>query len=105
MTLAAGTLDAPIRLAIAQKRLIEVTYKGRVRVAEPHDYGRQGGRDRLLVYQISDRGESGAAAVGWRLLDIAQIEALTVLDRPFPGSRGSSHRVHKAWDEVYARVR
>lgn len=99
-----GSLGERICRAIEQRRLIEVTYHGRLRVAEPHDYGRRGGRDRLLIYQIRATGGSDRSAVGWRLLDISDIESLIVLDETFPGSRGASHRDHKAWDEVYARV-
>ncbi|HEV8394263.1 MAG TPA: hypothetical protein VGQ37_08310 [Vicinamibacterales bacterium] len=34
-----GPFDRQLRFAIAHKRLIEVRYDGRLRVAEPHDYG------------------------------------------------------------------
>jgi hypothetical protein len=42
--------------------------------------------------------------IGWRLLEIAKIEALTVLDDTFKGSRGQSHSDHNEWKVVYARV-
>jgi hypothetical protein len=44
------SLDAELRTAIADKRLIELRYKGAVRIAEPHDYGVQNGVERLLIY-------------------------------------------------------
>ena len=47
----------------------------------------------------------GQKSVGWRLLDVAKIEALTVLDETFPGSRGQLHRTHHPWEVVYARVK
>ena len=98
------SVDARIRLAIANKRLVEVGYKGRARVAEPHDYGKQKGRDRLLLYQLRCAPSSGREAVGWRLFDIARIESLEVLDTPFKGSRRTSDQVHHTWDVLYARV-
>ena len=99
------SLDAQLRFAIANRRLIEVRYHGAPRVAEPHDYGVQRGIERLLVYQL--RGPvrpSGPRATGWRLLDTPKICACIVLEDTFSGSRGQSHRHHFAWDVLYARV-
>ena len=96
-------VDARIREAIAGKHLVEVRYKGRTRLAEPHDYGRQHGQDRLLVYQLNTTGTSGHP-VGWRLFDLGKIESLTVLDAKFRGSRRVAHQDHHTWDILYARV-
>src|SRR5437016_3071189 len=41
-------LDKLLRNAITEKRLIRFTYDGKLRIAEPHDYGKQNGRVRLL---------------------------------------------------------
>ena len=38
-----GAFDRQLRFAIAHRRLIEVRYGGRLRVAEPHDYGLKNG--------------------------------------------------------------
>ncbi|HEX6215408.1 MAG TPA: hypothetical protein VFZ38_11340 [Vicinamibacterales bacterium] len=99
-----SSIEARIRLAIANKRLVEVGYKGRARVAEPHDYGKQKGMDRLLVYQLRVPSSSGRDAMGWRLFDVAKIESLAVLDTVFKGSRRTSDQVHHQWDVLYARV-
>ena len=99
------SVDARIRLAIANKRLVEVGYNGRVRVAEPHDYGKQKGIDRLLVYQLRLPSSSGRAVIGWRLFDVAKIESLEVLDTAFKGSRSASSQEHHTWDVLYARVK
>jgi hypothetical protein len=48
--------------------------------------------------------DSSKGAVGWRLLDIAQIESCVVTDRTFAGSRGHSHQQHYQWDTRSARV-
>lgn len=97
------SLDQQIRFAIEHKRLVEVTYNGKGRLAEPHDYGVQNGIERLLVYQ---RGSSpvGRRETHWRLLSIPEIERLVVSVDTFPGSRGRDHSDHKTWDVVYARV-
>ena len=87
--------------AIAARRLIEFTYLGRRRTAEPHDYGILNGARKVLVYQI--RG--GRSPIpGWRLMEVNAIADLVVLGKTFPGSRGASHRHHYHWDNLFARV-
>ena len=98
------SIDARIREAIAGKHVLEVRYKGQVRVVEPHDYGVQKGVGRLLVYQLRATVGSGGHAIGWRLFDVARIESLTVLDTRFKGSRRAAHQEHHTWDVLYARV-
>jgi hypothetical protein len=93
-------VDHQLRHAIAERRLIEFTYERMWRIAEPHDYGIQHRIIRLLVYQLRSRPFSR----GWRMLDVAKLEQLTVLDKQFAGSRGDSHSHHIRWDTVFARV-
>lgn len=100
-----SSLDEQLRLAIAERRLIQLRYNGTPRVAEPHDYGIQKGVTRLLVYQLRAVGsDPRKSASGWRLLDTLKIEACDVLDEAFKGSRGPAHQHHYAWDVIYARV-
>jgi hypothetical protein len=102
---AATTLDKQLRFAIAHRRLIEVRYNNNVRVVEPHDYGIHNGIPRLLAYQHRVTARTpGRRHSGWRLFDVAKIDALVVLDESFKGSRGGSHNDHMAWDVVYQRV-
>jgi hypothetical protein len=93
-------IDHQLRHAIAEKRLIELTYLHMWRVAEPHDYGIQHGVVRLLVYQVRSR----PFQQGWRMLDVAKIEQLKVLDKHFGGSRREGHTHHFQWDTLFARV-
>ncbi|HET9704464.1 MAG TPA: hypothetical protein VFP85_10545 [Vicinamibacterales bacterium] len=97
-------LDARIRQAISQKRLVNVSYHGRHRVAEPHDYGKLNGADRLLIYQLQSKAEPARESSGWRLLDVTKIESLTILDATFKGSRSDARQSHHAWDVIYVRV-
>lgn len=98
-------LDSRVRFAITHKRLIAVVYHGSARVAEPHDYGVQGGIERVFVYQLRALAPSGTqGGAGWRLLTASEIEDCEVLEQTFPGSRGRSHHKHLKWDVVYARV-
>lgn len=101
----ARSIDQQLRSAIANRRLIELRYHGDLRVAEPHDYGAQKGTPKLLIYQLRASSSTRRSNVeGWRLLEVAKIEACTVLHETFPGSRGQSHQRHLVWDVVYVRV-
>jgi hypothetical protein len=97
------SLDERIRRAIAEKRLLQLHYKRAVRLAEPHDYGVIDGTPRLLIFQLQGP-DSGKGTVGWRLLDVVEIESCVVTDRTFAGSRGQSHQQHYQWKTLYARV-
>ena len=92
--------DRQIRTAIARRRLIRFTYGSAPRLAEPHDYGIQHGVVRLLVYQL----RSTPFSRGWRMLDVAKISGLAVLEETFAGSRRESHSHHFEWDTLFARV-
>lgn len=98
------SLDALLRFAIGHRRLVEFVYDGRRRVAEPHDYGVLGGRERLLVYQLTARPASDRTSEGWRLLDVAKMQSWRLLEDRFPGSRHQAHERHLQWDAVYVRV-
>ncbi len=100
-----NSIDAQLRLAIANKRLIRFRYHGSDRVAEPHDYGVNNGVTRLLVYQLRGPARSTrGSATGWRLLDVSKLEDCFALDDTFPGSRGPAHRQHLGWEILHARV-
>jgi hypothetical protein len=93
-------IDHQLRHAIASRRLIQFTYASVSRVAEPHDYGELNDTAKLLVYQL----RSSPPARGWRLLEVAKIQHLVVLERTFAGSRIQAGQQHHHWDTVFARV-
>jgi hypothetical protein len=101
------TIDAQLRSAIAHKRLVEFTYKAERRIAEPHDYGRRNGIDKLLVYQ---RKKSGRYITGWRSLEVSKIEDLASSTTPSPAPAASRSRTTSSgtfctpgWTEGVAR--
>ena len=101
----AQSVDEQLRFAIAHRRLIQLTYSGRRRVVEPHDYGVHQRSTMLLAYQLRESdGVQRKAGREWRLFDVSKIEACSVLDETFPGSRGESHQHHYTWSVLYARV-
>jgi hypothetical protein len=89
--------------AIDTRQQISFMYQGQPRVVEPHDYGMQNERERLLAYQIGG-GSSSGRLPDWRWFDVVKITGLKVLDEAFAGNRevpsGRNHR----WDKVFARV-
>lgn len=96
-------LDRLIRLAIAEAKLLELHYEGKVRIVEPHDYGRHRNSIKLLAYQIA--GQSSGPLPNWRWLEIAKISQARILDRTFAGGRLAPTGNHHRWDELFARVR
>jgi hypothetical protein len=98
------TLDARIRFAIANRRLLRVTYDEAVRVAEPHDYGVRKGETKVLAYQHEKAGRKSDDARGWRLFDTAKMRDCVVLEDTFAGSRQAPDQQHHDWDVLYARV-
>jgi len=95
--------DGTIRTAIAQKRLIQFTLRGKVRIAEPHDYGIRDGAPQLLVYQIGGESSSGKLP-NWRWVVLAHASGFQLLDRSFAGRRPAPSGRHSPWDQIFVRV-
>jgi len=95
--------DHFIRQAIREKRLLHFTYTGKIRIAEPHDYGVQGGKVRLLSYQVGGESNSGRLPA-WRWLDVDGMSGIALESEHFKGSRGTDSTQHHKWDQLYARV-
>jgi hypothetical protein len=96
-------LDRDIRFAIDHRRLCRVTYDGRTRVCEPHDYGLINHQPKLLAYQRREIGS--ARPSGWRLFVLDKVTTLIVLDDTFEGSRDVSQDHRKfQWDPLICRV-
>jgi hypothetical protein len=95
-------VDQALRAAIADRRLVNFSYQGRQRTAEPHDYGINKGKTRLFCYQLGGESRSGKLP-DWRLLEVPDISALELTDESFPGPRSVSG-AHIEWDELFASV-
>jgi hypothetical protein len=91
--------DELIRLAMTQRRLIQFSLNGRLRVAEPHDYGVRNGVPQLLVYQVAGDSRSGKLP-NWRWVVLSHMLGLEVLDPMF---RGRAH-AEPEWDRLFLRV-
>jgi hypothetical protein len=72
---------------------------GRLRIAEPHDYGVRNGVAQLLVYQIGGDSASGSLP-NWRWVVLSQMLKLEVLDPMFRGR----DRAAPSWDRHFLSV-
>lgn len=100
---AASSIDKLLRTAITLKRLIQFDYEDYLRIAEPHDYGEIGGDKQLLVYQIGGQSRSGTIP-NWRLVRVAAMKRVRILNKRFAGARSIPSGKHKKWDRLFIRV-
>jgi predicted DNA-binding transcriptional regulator YafY len=91
---------ALLAAALAQRRIVELTYAGRRRVVEPHVLGTYHGRLQLLAYQVAGQSSSGGLPE-WRRFDVDRIFRVQLLESHF-GTRPA--RDHARFDEVIAFV-
>jgi len=96
------TVDEMLRRAIANRRLVRISYHSKDRIVEPHDYGIQKGIVRLLAYQVG--GESSGSLPNWRWFDVRDIASVELLETQFAGGRGASSGKHHKWDQLFLRV-
>ncbi len=95
--------DELLRTAIEHKRLIQVLYRNRIRIVEPHDYGIHKGSVKLLAYQVG--GSSSGKLPNWRWMETKLMSDIQLLDQTFPGGRATSSRKHHNWDQLFIRVK
>lgn len=96
-------MDALVRQAIAEKKLVEFQYQGYTRIAEPHVYGLNSGIKQLLVFQVRGGSKSGRLP-NWRRVDLPEVSDLQILNETFPGRRVNPSGEHSSWDETFAIV-
>ncbi len=92
-----------IRSSIANKNILEFSYKGHLRIAEPHIYGIKNGKRQLLVYQIGGTTSSGRIP-DWRRINLDEISSLKVTGQKFAGRRDNPSDEHSDWDTIIAIV-
>jgi hypothetical protein len=102
MELPASRIDALLRRAIEQRRLIRFNYKDKPRIVEPHDYGVHKGSVKLFGYQVG--GLSSEPLPNWRWALVNSISDLDLLKRTFPGRRPTASGKHHQWDQIFIRV-
>ncbi|HEY8139662.1 MAG TPA: hypothetical protein VIE86_01110 [Nitrososphaera sp.] len=94
-----------IRTAIANRNLVEFTYHGYQRIAEPHVYGIKGGKRKILVYQIGGLTSTGSVP-DWRLIGLEEVSGLRVIKgETFAGPRDYKSLNYDDWDTIIAVVK
>ena len=93
-----------IRNAIANRDTVEFTYKGYLRIAEPHVYGIKKGKRKILVYQVGG-GSSSGRIPDWRRVDIDEISGFKVTGEKFAGRRETPSGDYSEWDTIISMVK
>ncbi len=96
-------MDETLKSAIANKQLVEFTYSGHQRIAEPHVLGISGSSLQFLGYQVGGSSSSGGLPE-WRRFDLNKMSGLKARQESFPGKRPTPSGKHGAWDRVLAIV-
>lgn len=96
-------MDQLIKAAIANKQLVEFTYRGLRRVAEPHVYGTLRDKYQLLTYQVAGESSSGGLP-NWRRVELSEVSDMRVLEEHFEGPRPTPSGKHSNFDTVVAVV-
>jgi predicted DNA-binding transcriptional regulator YafY len=99
------SMEALIRQALAERRLVKFKYHGHSRVAEPHALGHvTEGRLALLGWQVSG-GSASEPPPGWRTFVLAEIQSLKLLRKnyvPRPDYRPETSKLKPLTAEVVA---
>ena len=87
--------------AIQNRRLLEFTYKGHLRIVEPHTFGVFGNGNEILVsYQIDGTSDSGGVP-DWRPFTFSKIQDLKILNETFSGTRNGYKKGDKRFQMIY----
>jgi hypothetical protein len=105
--------DQLLRTAIQQTRLLQLRYRNKDRIVEPHDSGEHNRVIELLTYQVA--GSSRGPLPSWRSMETNLISDAELLDRTLPGGRPLGERSspletaasgkHHKWDKLFLRVK
>lgn len=93
-----------VEQAIREKKLVQFSYEGYPRTAEPHVLGRSSGVIQILVYQVGGSSSSGGIP-GWRRFDLLKISDLSIRQEGFNGPRPFPSGKHSSWDYQIAIVK
>ena len=84
--------------------MVEFTYRGYLRIAEPHVYGIKGGKRQILVYQVGGLTSSGKIP-DWRRINLEEVSGLRVSGSEKFSARDSKSSDYDDWDTVIAVVK
>lgn len=89
--------------AIAEKRLVQFKYDGRLRIVEPFCCGISNANNYVLRgFQI--RGTDKTKPLCWRLYELAEMSQLNVTQHNFKGNRKEYNPEDPALTEIFCRI-
>lgn len=87
--------------AIENRQLLEFSYKGHLRIVEPHTFGVfQNGNEILVSFQIDGTSDSGGVP-DWRPFTFSKIQNLKVLNDHFSGTRNGYKKGDSRFRLIY----
>lgn len=97
-------VSVPIPEAIAAKRLLQFTYDGYPRTAEPHTYGIDAnGRLALVAFQIAGGSRSGEY-LGWKTFLGSEMRNVAILEYHFSAPRPEYRRNDGAFVSIISQL-
>lgn len=97
-------MDLRICQAIAGRALLMFGYRGAVRVAEPHLYGRNtAGHDALSAWMRPGWSRTDPEG-GWRMFLADELDDLTLLPERFAGARDGYNPGDPHFEAVYCQL-
>ena len=89
---------------IRDRCVLEFTYQGRPRVVEPHAYGiSRASNEVIRCYQTGGTSSSDTVPC-WRLMEVSQIESLTVTEEHFVGERPGYAKGDKGMSTIFCEL-
>ena len=97
-------MDALIRTAIAELRLIEFWYDDYLRVVEAHVYGIKNDKYQILAFQVGGQSRKQLDLPNWRRFNVDQMVGIWLLDEHFDGRRDYSPLRDSHFDAILVAV-
>jgi predicted DNA-binding transcriptional regulator YafY len=105
-TAPAPELVADCLRALRERRVVPFSYRRHERVLEPHALGVAANGEAVLHGYQTEGGTVSGKPLGWRTFSLAEIQALTVTEKSFPGPRpdhaSDRPKLNPLWGELEA---
>ncbi len=93
-----------IRDAVLNRSVLEFTYHGHPRIVEPHAYGLSLKQNEVVrCYQTGGTSDSGTVPC-WRLMEIDEIESLSMTGQHFVGERIGYKKGDKGMSTIFCEL-
>ncbi|HJR63621.1 MAG TPA: hypothetical protein VJ803_07945 [Gemmatimonadaceae bacterium] len=97
-------MDVRVCHAIAERRLLMFAYRGALRIAEPHLYGKTtAGNDAMSAWMRPGWSRADPQG-GWRMFRLDEVTDLSLLPEQFAGPRSDFNPDDPHFSEVFCRV-